>query len=218
MTTPRHPQIIPPDPPPSNSLPPDNDHLVVRWGSNGNIAASVTNWIPPDETCPPHADTGPKKKLSKGLQHVKEILGEYDTRTATVPNDPSPSDQPSEPFDLDGPRKSPPEYLQQRAQPSFEFDGLIWTKTKIELSEQHHPEDPMAPTSMPTTRWKAMAQASEYAPGDSPMKPKSTTEWHQKTPAPGQLSSASMTDKPTTKWQTKTPASSLGAAISLDGL
>ena len=34
----------------------------------------------------------------------------------------------------------------------FEFDGLIWTKTKIELNEQHHPEDPMAPTSMPTTR------------------------------------------------------------------
>jgi hypothetical protein len=34
----------------------------------------VTNWIPPDETCPPHAATGPKKKLSKELQHAKEIL------------------------------------------------------------------------------------------------------------------------------------------------
>ena len=134
MTTPHHPQIIPPDPPPSDPLPPDDNHIVVRWGSNGNITASVTNWIPLDETCPPHAATGPKKKLSKGLQHAKEILGEYDPRTATAPDDPSPSDQPSKPLDLDGPRKSPPEYLQQRAQPTFEFDGLIWTKTKIELS------------------------------------------------------------------------------------
>ena len=151
MTTPRHPPIIPSNLPPSNSPPPNDDHLVVRWGNDSNITASVTNLIPPDETCPPHADTGPKKKLSKGLQHTKEILGEYDPRTATAPDDPSPSDQPSKPFDLDGPRKSPPKYLQQRAQPTFEFDSLIWTKTKMELNEQHYPKDPMATMTLPKT-------------------------------------------------------------------
>jgi hypothetical protein len=130
MTTPRRPLIIPSNLPPSDSPPLNDDHLVVRWGNDGNITASVTNWITPDKTCPPHAATRPKKKLSKGLQHAKEILGEYDLRTATAPDNSSPSDQPSEPFDLDGPQKSPPEYLQQRAQPTFEFDGLIWTKTK----------------------------------------------------------------------------------------
>ena len=113
MTTPRHPQIIPTDPPPSNSLPPDDDHLVVRWGSDGNITASVTNWIPPDESSPPSANIGKQKKLLKGLQHAKEILGEYDLRTANVPGNPRPPNQPSKPLDLDGPRKSPPEYLQQ---------------------------------------------------------------------------------------------------------
>ena len=140
MTTPHHPQIIPSDLPPSDSPPPNNNHLVLRWGNDDNITASVTNWIPLDETCPPHAATGPKKKLSKGLQHAKEILGEYDPRMATAPNDPNLHDQPSEPFDLNGPQKSPPEYLQQQAQPTFEFDGLIWTKTKMELNEQHHPQ------------------------------------------------------------------------------
>jgi hypothetical protein len=181
MTTPRHPQIIPSDLPPSDSPPPDNDHLVVRWGNDGNITAFVTNWIPPDETCPPHAATRPKTKLSKGLQHAKEILGEYDPRMATAPNDPNLHDQPSEPFDLNGPQKSLPEYLQQQAQPTFKFNGLIWTKTTMELNEQHHPEDPMGPTTLPTTQWTAMPQAFEYAPGDNRMKPKSTTKWHRKT-------------------------------------
>jgi hypothetical protein len=100
-----------------------------------------------------------ERKLSKGLQHATEILGEYDLRTATAPDNPSPSNQPSEPFNLDGPRKSPPAYLQQQAQPTFEFDGLIWTKTKTEnqaSNKQHYPEDQTATMTLPTTQWKAM--------------------------------------------------------------
>jgi hypothetical protein len=166
----------------------------------------VTNWIPPDESSPPRANIGKQKKLLKGLQHAKEILGEYDLRTANVPGDPCPPNQPSEPFDLNEPWKSPPENLQQRAEPTFEFDGLIWARTTS--NEQHYPEDPTASTTAPTTRWTAMPKdAYKHASVTDQTKPKSTTEWHRKSPAPGQPSSALMTEKPTSQWQTTTPAS-----------
>ena len=71
------------------------------------------NCIPLDKSSPPRANIRKQKKLSKRLQHAKEILGEYDLQTANMPGDPRPPNQPSKPFDLDGPWKSPPEYLQQ---------------------------------------------------------------------------------------------------------
>ena len=143
--------------------------------------------------------------MSKGLQQVKEILGEYNLWTATAPDNPRTSHHPPKPFDLNGPQKSPPEYLRHRAQPppttTFEFDGMIWMKMHVALmpptDEQHNPEDRMNATTPPTTWWKTMPRdAYSYASGNAPTNSKSTTKWHQKFPALGQLPSALMTKSP----------------------
>ena len=150
--------------------------------------------------------------MSKGLQHAKEILGEYNLQTVTALKDPRTSHHILKPFNLNGPRKSPNKYLQHQANPpppttTFEFDGMIWTKkhgaTMPPTNKQLNPDNPTDATAPPTTQWVAMPRdAYAYAPGDAPIKPKSATEWHRKSRTSGQLSSALMNKKSTPQWQT----------------
>jgi hypothetical protein len=71
---------------------PNNDNLVVRWGNDGKISTSFANWIPPNNICPPPAAAHPTK-ISKGMQHAKEILGksfytfEFNNMMKTTNND-----------------------------------------------------------------------------------------------------------------------------------
>ena len=140
---------------------------------------------------------------------------------ATASNNPIYSNHPSKPFDPDGPQKYPP------AEPSFEFDGLIWTKMTTESNHisniQQYPEDLTTALNLPTIQWEATQQTKtpvwapqllQVAPS-AMMDSKSTAkEWQTKTPdsAPQLLQvapSALMDSKTTPKWQTKTPALAL---------
>jgi hypothetical protein len=59
---------------PNDACLPNNDNLVVDWETDGKISTSFANWIPPNDICPLPAAICPTK-ISKGLQHAKEILG-----------------------------------------------------------------------------------------------------------------------------------------------
>jgi hypothetical protein len=99
------------EPPPCDVQLPNNGHLAVRWGNDGNITTSVANWIPPNDNCPLPAAARPTKKILNGIQHANEIVGKLKVPTDFHGITRPPYSPPNEPDHFDATQKTPPNYL-----------------------------------------------------------------------------------------------------------
>jgi hypothetical protein len=117
---------------------------------------------------------------------------------------------PPKPFHLNGPRKTPPEYLQHRRLPPlpdlFEIEEMIQSKStpQWQTSKSTHQ------WQMPTPQWQTSKSTPQWQmPTPQWQMSKSTPQWQTPTPQ-WQMSKSTpqwQTSKSTHQWQTKTPAS-----------
>jgi hypothetical protein len=150
---------------------PNDNHLIVFWGNNGNITTSIANWIPPNNNFPPPTAARPTRKISKGMQHANEILGKLqvptDFRDITQPPH-SPSDECN---NLDVTQTTPPKYLQRNPLPkSFKFDGMLWTTDNNTPLNYKPTADDIALAKMPPKELvlSALINQSPHPSGNPP--------------------------------------------------